>query len=174
MDNKDYKSCLMVSFKIPNWSFYLGNLIEPMDVYEEQNELKKFDKGIQLDSPHCTLLYGIYNLVTINDLLPHLLPLQSIPVKFKDINIFENEKFDVVKVEVESIQLQQMYSNLTKNIPYKNEYDIYIPHLTIGYVKKGKGKKYIRTNNKPFILYPESYWFTNSIKNIDEHFEIYD
>jgi 2'-5' RNA ligase len=172
MKEDKYKGCLMVSFDIPNWSFYLGNLIEPNDVYSEYKNGEE-DKGIQLKTPHCTILYGIYNDVQQSDLLRYLLPLQSIPVKFGNITIFENNNFDVVKMDVKSEELNKINRNIINNIPYSSSYKVYKSHVTLGYVKKGTGQKYLRTNNKPFILYPNSYWFTNPVKGIDEHFEIY-
>lgn len=57
-------------------------------------------------------------------------------------SIFETEKYDVVKIEVESEDLKRIHDRLNE-LPHEDKYPDYKAHATIAYVKKGKGKKYV-------------------------------
>ena len=70
---------------------------------------------------------------------------QERPVKFKlgRISAFDNnEEYDVIKVEVISPDLHRLHKSL-KALPHHDKHPRYQPHVTIAYVKKGKGKRII-------------------------------
>lgn len=64
-------------------------------------------------------------------------------VRLGKIEVFTNpEKYDVVVIHVISNDLRRLNKKLKENVEFTNKYDSYRPHVTIAYVKKGKGWKY--------------------------------
>ena len=91
------------------------------------------------DEPHITVLYGLRDLQGIEETIAGF---GKIPIILGKTSLFENEEYDVVKVDVDSERLHKLYEVLSK-LPNENKYDKYIPHVTLAYVKKGAGKKYV-------------------------------
>jgi 2'-5' RNA ligase len=99
------------------------------------------------DEIHITVLYGIHsdNPKKSIDLISNL---GSIKGKLGKVNVFTNPiKFDVVMIEVVSNELCKLNEVLHNNITYTNKYGKYHPHITVAYVKKGKGWKYSGSSN---------------------------
>jgi len=69
--------------------------------------------------------------------------LKPIEVNLSGISIFENPEFDVVKFDVNSKLLTKL-NTLMKQLPHTSTFPEYHPHITIAYVKKGEGNKYIK------------------------------
>lgn len=92
--------------------------------------------------PHVTVRYG---LDTDNPAdLQKLSEMPPIKVRMGDVSIFETDKYDVVKVDVDGPELRaanKMVGELV-SVPGETHKD-YKPHATIAYVKKGEGKKYV-------------------------------
>ena len=73
---------------------------------------------------------------------------EDIHIEVDGVGVFENDKFDVVKFNVNPDgALQHLFDELSK-FPNSNEYPDYKPHITIAYVKKGMGKKYVKPDYK--------------------------
>jgi hypothetical protein len=92
--------------------------------------------------PHITVRYGL----AIDDpaLLKDLSSLPPIDAKFGEVSIFENDKYDVVKVEIKSKSLRSANKKVGDLVDVPGEtFTDYQPHATIAYVKKGEGKKYV-------------------------------
>ena len=69
-------------------------------------------------------------------------------MEISGISLFENPEFDVVKLEVNKTpKLEEIYKNLSE-FPNSNQFPDYKPHITIAYVKKGLGQKYVDPNYK--------------------------
>ena len=158
----DYKNYLMITFDIPEWSKYILSYIDEQDLLE--NEYKP--------EPHVTLLAKIYNIVQLHDIKKHLKPLHKIKVVFNKISIFEIEDADVVKFELHSNQLKEMNAVLRRHIPYQDTFVDYNPHITLAYVKKGTGKKYIKKLTRPFELVPYQYKYSSIDDTNPQYFEI--
>ena len=72
----------------------------------------------------------------------------NINIEVNGIDIFENKDYDVVKFNVNPDgALQELHDKLSE-FPNSNEYTDYKPHITISYVNKGMGKKYIKPDYK--------------------------
>lgn len=87
--------------------------------------------------PHVTILYGLHtdDVDVIKDLLADE---KTINLKLGKITYFTNNPdYDVIKVDVESDDLERLNTKL-KTLDYTNKYTDYKPHATIAYVKKGK------------------------------------
>ncbi len=106
------------------------------------------------DEIHVTILYGLHT--DRSDQVLKLLENHG-PIKAKlgKVGVFTNPyKFDVVMIEVVSPDLVVLNNILHKNVKYTNKYGEYHPHVTIAYVKKGKGWKYTglsQWENQEFI-----------------------
>lgn len=92
------------------------------------------------DNIHITVLYGITERhMAVSSLLKNTKPFM---VKLGKTSLFTNDIFDVLKIDVDSPDLHQINSILTKNLDIVQTYPKYIPHVTIAYLNKNKGKEY--------------------------------
>jgi 2'-5' RNA ligase len=122
-----------------------------------KNKIIKFAKSIPkqelynetgygiTDDPHITVLYGIKNEEDF-DKLKFLIKssmICQINATLGTLSKFENEKFDVLKVSVNSKELTKLHNMIKKNIDNADEYPRYNSHLTIAYMKKGEADKYV-------------------------------
>lgn len=138
--NYDY-GCVMVETPFPNWNEITG-MISPEDLYIKEDD---DTYGIQ-KNPHVTLLYGLHSNVKPVDVEPIIKSIKGLNIKVNSIDIFENDEFDVVKFNVvNNPQLTEVFNELSK-LPNSNTFPDYSPHITIAYVKKGLGSKYINSN----------------------------
>ena len=86
---------------------------------------------------HVTIKYGL----TINEAPQELRDLckgiKPFPVYIGKVSLFRNDEYDVVKLNVESLELRQLNAEISALIPNEDKYPEYTPHLTVAYVKKG-------------------------------------
>ncbi len=135
--------CLMADFNQVGWKDFIENLIDDKDIYKEEGY------GLETD-PHITILYGLHDdEFKLDELKKILPPIEKVFAFKKNISIFENENFDVLKFDIESSILHELNSAICEKFPYTSTFD-YHPHMTIAYVKKGTGKKYISNNINPY------------------------
>lgn len=135
--------CVMVGLDISNWDS-LTSEIDPNDVYHPEDPAK----GVETN-PHVTILYGLNKGVTVEQVKSVFDNFHGdIKVEINGVGIFENEEFDVVKLNViPSESLRTLHDEL-KKFPNSDQYPEYKPHITIAFVKKGMGKKYANPNYK--------------------------
>jgi len=94
------------------------------------------------DEMHATILYGIHS-ESPNQVEHLLADAGPITVKLNKIEIFTNPmKFDVVVIDVTSKDLTKWNGVLAEKVRHTNKYSSYRPHITVAYVKKGKGWKH--------------------------------
>lgn len=113
-----------------------ANTIPSDQVYTD-----KTTKGRE-DFPHITVVYGLdtANPTAIKPLLEGIDPIK---VELGDVSVFKNDDYDVVKVDVISKQLDELNKKISELSTPGQTFDTYQPHITIAYVKKGQGAKYI-------------------------------
>ena len=151
-ESKYKYGCVMLYFKFPEL-FELQKSIDPGDVYTEEGDIKY---GFE-DEPHCTLLYGLHKEVTLNKVREVIdsYTFSPKPLKAFNISCFKNEKYDVLKFEVEGEILYNINNEL-KQFPYTSDFPDYHPHLTIAYLKPGCAEEYIKYfKNVEYDLNPE-------------------
>lgn len=140
--------CLMLQLDIPKWNYVLSQ-IDDEDLYTEEND-SSYGKE---DEPHVTVLYGFSENTDVDKIEQLLQKLKKpIEVTFTKIDLFENDKFDVVKFNVESPVLHKLHNYFKKNFENSDKYPSYQPHATIAYVKKGMGKKYVKRLKEPITF----------------------
>jgi 2'-5' RNA ligase len=142
---------LYCSIDKKEWNEKHLSLIEKEDIYDDEEG----EYGL-CKEPHITLLWGIHPDEVDVDLAKNIIKsIGSMEIETDKISIFENPDFDVVKYEIEPTErLLQIRNILSKTLPNTQTYPEYKPHITLSYVKKGKGKKYKEKLKKPikFIL----------------------
>lgn len=121
-----------------------GNLIDwsKKKIKDHEIYVSQTDPGFgREDEMHITILYGIHseNSDKIKELVSGY---GKISVEFGEVDIFTNDKFDVVFVSAISQDLNKLNNKICDGVEYTNKYKDYKPHATLAYVKKGKGWKY--------------------------------
>ena len=135
-DKKVSYSCLML--ELSNEIIKgLQDRISTEDLYTAED-----GHGLETDA-HCTVLYGLHtkNDKVIGKLLS-MQPLENVELEIEEASLFTNEKYDVLKFSVKSKHLRAL-NNLFKILPHTNSYTTYSPHITVAYLKPGKGSKYV-------------------------------
>jgi len=135
--------CVMIEVPVINWN-ELTNSIDLKDVYTGGDD----SHGIQ-EFPHLTLIYGLKKDVTEEQIKSILDNFNGeLHIEIDSINLFENEQFDVLKFNiVPDPGLQELHDKLSK-LPNTDKFPTYQPHITIAYLNKGMGKKYVNPNYK--------------------------
>ena len=130
--------CAMIEVPFSDWSS-IAEMIDPEDVYESEGDSSY---GMQ-DNPHVTVLYGLHSSVSTEALKEAISGFsEEMSIKVDGIGTFENEGFDVVKMNVVADGALLRLNEIISELPNSNEYPEYKPHITIAYVKKGCGRKY--------------------------------
>jgi len=127
--------CSMLFFDFPQMKI-IHDEIEKDDIYDEEGH------GLE-DEPHVTLLYGLHSDEIEDD---KVLDISSKGIKsigLGNVSLFENDKYDVLKFDVEAPFLHDINKELSK-LPHTTDYPDYHPHCTIAYLKPGTGKKYTK------------------------------
>lgn len=145
--------CLMLQFDDSGWKEEVESMVPYEDLYVEEE-----GHGLELE-PHCTILYGFHDdEFSLDDCLNMVIPVSQIEVSCKKISLFENEKYDVLKYDIESEQLKQLNSKFAKTFVHTTSFPDYHAHCTIAYLKPGMGKKYVADVEKIFV--PKEYKYS--------------
>lgn len=136
-DTYEY-GCAMLYFNFPEMNKIHG-AINPSDLYEEDEDRSY---GLE-DEPHTTLLFGLHEGVSVEDVQSVLDGFTFGTCKVHNASLFENEEYDVLKFDVKGDNLHACNEAL-KQYPYTNSFPDYHPHMTIGYLKPGMGAKYVK------------------------------
>jgi len=152
--------CLMAYFEIPKWKNIISKIKEE-DLYDDGSGT--FGRE---DEPHISILYGYHDEVKADDFKEIIDKIDKpIEVELTGISLFENPEFDVVKIDVtpneELIKLRKEIEKFPNTLTYKE----FHPHMTIAYVKKGKGKKYVHDFKNPIKLESDLLVFSSKKKN---------
>ena len=94
------------------------------------------------DNPHISILYGLLDSEpdSVKESLERVKG--KITAKLGKVSLFENDKFDVIKVDVTSPSLHKL-RELFDSLKHESKFPDYEPHVTLAYVKKGLGDKYV-------------------------------
>jgi 2'-5' RNA ligase len=131
LDCEDFKSSLKT----------IQKEIQKEDLYDEEGY------GLETE-PHITVLYGIHEQDP--KVVKKSLELAPIEYKLTKLSLFENDDYDVLKCTVESKELKRLNKQCCDKLEYTNDYDTYLPHLTVAYLNPGMGKKYVKMKSDGF------------------------
>lgn len=136
--------CVMVflGYNKSDWK-QLQDLIDEEDLYNPKDET---GFGREID-PHITILYGLHDNIQDSDIKKEIDLLKEPKLKLGKVSSFSNDKFDVLKFDVESKDLHAANKKFCE-FPFTSNFPKYHPHCTIAYVKKGMADKYIAKLNK--------------------------
>lgn len=149
MNRKFDYGCVMLYFNFPDM-YNIHNKINSDDLYTEEED---DSYGLE-DEPHVTLLYGLHDEVETEDVVNILEQYEFDELNIHNPSIFKNDEYDVLKYDVIGENLHEINEQLRK-FPHTNQYNEYHPHMTVAYLKKGKGKKYADMLKKY-----EDFWVT--------------
>ena len=153
------KGCLMAMFDIGGWDQF-QKFLDPDDLYTSMDD----DYGFE-QTPHVTICWGLNLKTTDPEDFSPLQKLKAFEVKFKGLSLFENELYDVLKFDVESSVLRKLNKWCEKEFDVENEYDTYVPHVTLCYCKVGHAKKYIsKFRMKPFSISVSQLSYSQRVK----------
>lgn len=152
--------CVMLYFTFPQM-LDLHKMIKPEDIYVEEGDNTY---GLE-DKPHCTLLYGLHDDVSVDEIKSIVDQFKFSSCKIYQPSQFQKENYDVFKFSVMGGPIIDVNKELTK-LPHTTDYPNYEPHMTIGYLQPGTAQKYIDLFNKEgineFDLIPQSIIYTTS------------
>jgi len=92
------------------------------------------------DTPHITAKFGLHT-DDPNDVKKLISNFGPIKIKIGKISLFNAENFDVVKMDVTGDKLFEI-NKLISTLKNGDKHPTYKPHITLAYVKKGKGDQY--------------------------------
>lgn len=127
-----------------------SKLIPEEDLYTETSKEGKvihgddWKYGVEED-PHITVKWGILtkDIDEIRELLKDEVGGEVSLVK---VDMFENDDYDVLKITVESKALRKINKIISDNLETHDTFSTYNPHITLAYLKVGKGKEYKKEN----------------------------
>lgn len=142
--------CAMVYFDFPEMHDFHSQ-IDENDIYREEGDRSY---GLE-DEPHTTLLYGLHSFDIDDSKVMEICKSQPVgPLSLVNVSLFENEKYDVLKFDVQNENLHKINAELSK-LPHTTDFPNYHPHATLGYLKPGAGKKYVELfKDKTYEVHP--------------------
>jgi 2'-5' RNA ligase len=121
----------VLAMEIMEW----GQQVSDEDIYVTQSD-PTFGRE---DEIHITILYGLHtdNPEQLRKLLERSGPVN---VTLGKIEVFTNpQNYDVVMIEAHSRELHDLNVLLKEKTAHSSRFPLYQPHVTIAYVKKGRG-----------------------------------
>lgn len=116
----------------------IHSLIDYDDIYHDESD-PTF--GLETE-PHVTLLFGLHPEVSEKEVSDVVRNFKYDSCKLYNVSTFNNEKYDVLKFDVEGPCLHDVNKQL-RELPHTSNFPDYHPHMTIAYLKPGAGKKYV-------------------------------
>lgn len=110
----------------------------PDDIIYKDPEQPQY--GREYES-HVTVIYGIHD-ETPKEIKRLLYKQKPFHIEFGKISVFDCPKFDVVKIEVESIELRRINKIIHDHLEVTNGNNAFRPHVTIAFLKKGTGEEF--------------------------------
>lgn len=111
-------------------------------LYEEEG----YGYGREI-TPHITIKFGLTESYTEEQMKQLLSKVVPFNVEIGGVSIFENEKFDIVKFDIEGKEIREL-NEMFSQLPNEDKHPIYHPHLSLAYVKRGLGQRFTKTPSK--------------------------
>lgn len=138
---RDY-ACLMLDYEMPDFIKEIQKTIPEDEIYFGTDQEKKHNTYGLEDEAHITVVYGLENKVSYDELKEHLFPIEDYKTILVNISTFENEKFDVLKVSAKCPKAAESNKLIMDNFDVHTDFPDFNPHMTIAYMKKGCADKY--------------------------------
>lgn len=131
------KGCAMLYFE-SNCTKEIHEMIKEEDLYIEEGDVSY---GLEKE-PHCTLLYGLNPKVKAKEVFEICENFTFETCEAHNISLFETDKYDVLKFDIKGKNIKECNEALS-NLPYESDFPNYHPHMTIAYLKQGRGAQYV-------------------------------
>lgn len=122
--------------------------------FDEIPEESFYGKNSREIDIHVTVINGIRD--NFEKVYRTICNQKSFECKLGNLSLFQaNKNFDVLFIEVNSPELISINKTLKKTVNIESYHSQYVPHITIGYLKKDKGIKYINNsffNKEKFVV----------------------
>jgi len=112
------------------------------------------DYGREKD-PHVTIKFGLTQSYPPEKMAEFLKGTKPFFIRITGMDVFQNPKFDVVKLNIEGEELNRL-RQIFDQIPNVDEHKVYHPHMTIAYVLPGLGTKFQNRSVGKFARIPVS------------------
>lgn len=94
------------------------------------------------DSPHVTVKYGLHT-DSGSEVMKVLVGAGGAKAKLGKMTAFENERYNVLKIDIDSPDLHRLNAVICENLEFTDNFPDYHPHLTVAYLNKDANwKKY--------------------------------
>ncbi len=130
---------MMAEYDVPDWD-EIQKFIKEEDLHEKGREL----------NPHVTIGYGFNKQQCKKEIFQKMDNYSELPIRVDDLAVFEKEDYDVLVMLIDSPTLKEVNKNYENDVG-EQEYD-YNPHMTIAYMKKGKGNEFLESMNGYTLL----------------------
>lgn len=139
-------SSLMIKFNklIDSKIIGFANAHIPVEFLKDPNN----NKGV-VDDPHVSLLTDLEIAFPESSLRAILEKVPAFKINFGAISFFKNDDVDVIKIEIESKELNALHYQLKSLIPNHYKFDEYNAHCTLAFVQP---------NTCDFILQQANYF----------------
>lgn len=169
-DHKHNFGCVMLFFNFPEINKF-HNQIDSNDLYIDEEDPSY---GLEKE-PHCTLLYGLHDTVTTEDVSDLLIYNELHPTFLGyNVSIFDtNPNYDVLKLDVgykiKGNPVLSKYNRKLLTLPHEESPHDFHPHMTIAYLKKGMGQKYVKKfKGNQFDLEPSYVGYSKTDGSLDK------
>ncbi len=129
-----YNLPFWMAAKVIGW----GRENVPDEILFEDPEDRSYGRELEV---HCTVFYGIHTtgFAPVRELAGCE---AGFPITLGPISVFSNCKFDVVKIEAFGEDLFRLHEKIGRALECTETYR-YNPHVTIAYIQKGLGGRYV-------------------------------
>lgn len=99
-------------------------------------------EGGREETPHVTVKYGLLtkDADEVREIVEGLGPVH---IALGRTSLFESPEHDVVKVDAEGDNLRRLNALISDSLEHQDKHDQYQPHVTLAYVKPGRGQRYV-------------------------------
>ena len=155
-------SCLMINLpgalahQIQEW---VEVNIQDEDLYVDEEDDCRGET-----ETHVTLKFGLLEQKPSEKTAEIIQDCEPFDIKLTGVGLFRSEKYDVVWVGVESPGLHALNRDISAQVPVRDTFSTYNPHVTVAYVQKGtadhlKGQQVIQQEGKLGSQSPEKATF---------------
>lgn len=100
------------------------------------------NEGLE-NEPHVTIKFGLHFQTPSVKLRQALRTFGPVTLTLGKTSLFKNDDADVLKVDVDSPDLHKLNKLIARLVPTFDTHPKYIPHMTVGYLRPGRGAKYV-------------------------------
>ena len=141
-DLQDYQSFGWTSIDVPKIVIdkikEIQKTIDPRDLFRKKEG--DWTYGLE-DDFHITVKWGIVTKDP-EEVKKAVKGFHGGEVQLYKIDLFENDEYDVLKINADSDALWELNKGISDKLETEDSHPTYNPHVTIAYVKSGRGKKY--------------------------------